>query len=124
MDQNVQYFRQNLEKVRDAFRSLIPDKNEESHAVLESLLQTQVNKYGPIVEMMEKTLVLYFNSRFEKPDKPDDNLVEAEIAHFVEKLDMILSIFQKSGKKPSDLLKERLSEIVDFIDGFVSFASF
>lgn len=122
MEQHILYFRKNLQKVREALRMLTPDKDEPSHIVLESMLQTQVNKYGPYVKQFEQIMVLYFNSRNENPN--DKQVVEKHIANFEQKLDTIVTISKTSGKKPSDLFKEKLSEIVELIDGLVLFASY
>lgn len=115
-------FRKNLEKLRDSLRILTPEKNESNHIQLETLLQTVVNKYGALALQMEVILVQMFNSRFENPGGKE--IVEQDINKFSQKLDDMASIFKNSGKKPSESLKERLSELVEMIDGLVMFSSF
>lgn len=115
-------FRKNLEKLRDTFRILTPEKSESNHIELESVLQTIVNKYGALALQIEAFLVEFFNSRLENPG--DKQVVEEDIKRFAQKLDDMALIFQNSGEKPSVSLKERLLELVQIIDGLVLFSSF
>lgn len=115
-------FRRNSEKLRDALRILTPEKSESNHIELETMLQAAVNKYGAFASQIEADLVSFFNSRFENAGNKE--IVEEDIHFFAERLDTMTSTFKNSGKKPSEVLKERLSEVVQIIDGLVTLASF
>lgn len=122
LKQDVLSFRGNLAKLRDAFRILTPEKTQTNHIELEKMLQMIVNKYGAFALQFEKGLVQFFNSRFENPN--DKRIVEEDIRNFADKLDNLASVCEKIGKKPSELLRLRILEIVEIIDGLVAFSSF
>lgn len=83
-------------------------------------MQTVVNKYGALVRQIEATLVQFFNYRFEHPG--DKKIADEDISKYAQRLDTVALNFRESGKKPSELLNERLSELVQFIDGLVMVA--
>lgn len=110
--------------MRDALKIVIPQKNESHHIELETLLQTVVNKYGALALQVEAILVEMFNDRNEHPHPEDKKIIEEDIRVFAHKLNTIALGFEESGTKPSELIKNRLLELVEIIDSFVMFASF
>lgn len=80
-----------------------------------------VNKYGALALQIETSLVKFFNYRFDKPG--DKEIVQEDISKFAQQLDDMASSFEGSGKTPSDLINDRLSDLVQIIDGLVMFAT-
>ncbi len=103
-----------MEKVRDAIGTLIPEQSESNHIELTNLLQSIVNKFGAFVLEMEQGLVKFFNSLIGTTDNQKN--FDEKIVNFAQ---MFVSVFESSGKKPSELVKERFLEVVGIIDAFV-----
>lgn len=122
LEMNLLTIRTNLEKVRDAFGNLIPEQNEENHIELDTLLQLIVNKFGPLVFVMEESAVTFYNSLSEY--RPSEQFVFDKVNRLADKLNTLEHIFQTTGKKPSEILEERLSELQKLIDFFVDFLTF
>lgn len=105
---------------------LSPVKDDSNEILLESMVQTFVNKYGPFALELEKSFVNFFNAEFNPSEhsKEHRRIVSTEqLTNEMEELARIARTIRARRKKFSDHFRERLSEVVETIDALVMLAN-